>query len=44
MITILPKEGKDISDIKNWRPITLPNCDSKIITKAIAIKAAKVLE
>jgi hypothetical protein len=44
MITLLPKEGKDIGDIKNWRPITLSNCDSKIITKAISLKAAKVLE
>ena len=42
-ITILPKEGKDTSDIKNWRPITLSNCDSKIITKALSIRTAKVL-
>jgi len=44
IITLLPKEGKNISDIKNWRPITLSNCDSKIITKAISIKVAKVLD
>jgi exonuclease III len=44
VITILPKDGKDTRDIKNWRPITLSNCDSKIITKAIALKAAKVLD
>jgi hypothetical protein len=44
IITLLPKEGKDIRDIKNWRPITLSNCDSKIITKAIALKMAKVLD
>ena len=43
-ITLLPKEGKDTKDIKNWRPITLSNCDSKIITKALAIKTSKVLE
>ena len=44
MITLLPKEGKDTKDIKNWRPITLSNCDSKIITKAISLKTSKVLE
>jgi hypothetical protein len=25
--TLLPKEGKDIKDIKNWRPKTLSNCN-----------------
>ena len=44
VITLLPKEGKDISDIKNWRPITLSNCDSKIITKALANKMAGILD
>jgi exonuclease III len=44
IITLLPKEGKDTTDIKNWRPITLSNCDSKIITKAISTKVSKVLE
>jgi hypothetical protein len=44
VITLLPKEGKDTGDIKNWRPITLSNCDSKIITKALTIKISKVLD
>ncbi len=44
VITLLPKEGKDTKDIKNWRPITLSNCDLKIITKAISLKTSKVLE
>jgi hypothetical protein len=43
VITLLPKEGKDTSDIKNWRPITLSNCDAKIITKALSNKISKVL-
>jgi hypothetical protein len=44
VITLLPKEGKDTKDIKHWRPITLSNCDSKIITKAISLNTSKVLE
>jgi retron-type reverse transcriptase len=44
VITLLPKEGKDIKDIKNWRPITLSNCDSKIITKAISQRTSKALD
>jgi hypothetical protein len=44
IITLLPKEGKDTSDIKNWRPITLSNCNSKIITKALSNKVLKVLD
>jgi exonuclease III len=42
-IILLPKEGKDKGEIKNWRPITLTNCDAKIITKALAIKISKTL-
>jgi hypothetical protein len=44
IITLLPKEGKDSKDIKNWRPITLSNCDLKIVTKALSNKVSKVLE
>ncbi len=44
IITLLPKEGKDIRDIKNWRPITLSNCDAKIITKAFAMRLNPILE
>jgi exonuclease III len=43
VITLLPKQGKDAGDVKNWRPISLSNCDSKIITKAISIRVSKVL-
>ncbi len=42
-ITLLPKEGKDIAQIGNWRPITLTNCDLKIVTKTIANRVSKVL-
>jgi hypothetical protein len=43
-ITLLPKEGKDTSQIGNWRPITLSNCDIKIFTKTIANRVSKVLD
>jgi hypothetical protein len=43
VMTLLPKEGKDTKDIKNWRPVTLSNCDSKIITKALALRMSKAL-
>jgi hypothetical protein len=42
-LTLLPKEGKNLDDIKNWRPITLTNCDLKIITKSLANRMAKHL-
>jgi hypothetical protein len=44
VITLLPKEGKDVREIKNWRPITLSNCDAKIITKALSNRVSLVLE
>ena len=44
VITLLPKEGKDVKEIKNWRPITLSNCDAKIITKALSNRVSLVLE
>ncbi len=42
-LSLLPKEGKNLNEIKNWRPITLSNCDSKIITKALANRMANHL-
>ena len=43
-LRLLPKEGKDISTLKNWRPITLSNCDFKIITKTLSWRLAKALD
>ncbi len=43
-ITLLPKKGKDITQIGNWRPIMLTNCDLKIITQTIANRVSKVLD
>jgi hypothetical protein len=33
ILRLIPKQGKDITQIKNWRPITLSNCDHKLITR-----------
>ena len=32
-LKLIPKQGKDSSLLTNWRPITLSNCDHKLITK-----------
>jgi exonuclease III len=33
-VRLLPKKG-DLSDLKNWRPISLINCDAKIFSRVI---------
>ena len=35
-LRLIPKPGKDKSKLTNWRPITLSNCDHKLITKTYA--------
>jgi len=36
VITLIPKKDKNPAYLKNWRPITLLNCDYKILTKYLA--------
>ena len=36
IIKLIPKKDAEHNLIKNWRPLTLLNCDYKIATKAIA--------
>ena len=43
LITLLPKKNKPANFLKNWRPITLLNCDYKIATKSLASRMRKVL-
>ena len=43
LITLIPKKNKPTNLMKNWRPITLLNCDYKIATKCIASRIKKVL-
>lgn len=43
LITLIPKADSDPRYIKNWRPITLLNCDYKILTKTLAIRLNKIM-
>ena len=36
IINFIPKKTEELYYVKNWRPLTLLNCDYKIATKAIA--------
>ena len=36
IIKLIPKKSEELYYVKNWRPLTLLNCDCKIATKAIA--------
>jgi hypothetical protein len=35
-LKLIPKADKDLARLTNWRPITLSNCDHKLITKTYA--------
>jgi hypothetical protein len=43
IISLIPKKDKALNELKNWRPITLLNCDCKIASKAIATHLKFVL-
>jgi len=43
VITLIEKKKKDCSLLENWRPTSLVNVDTKIITKAIAWRLKNVL-
>ena len=43
LLRLLPKEGKDLTHISNWRPRTLSNCDHKLITKCYAKRLTNIL-
>lgn len=43
VITLIPKDGKDVDMLTNWRPISLLNVDYKMTAKVIANRLKKVL-
>jgi hypothetical protein len=43
ILRLLPKVGKDATKLTNWRPITLSNCDHKLITKCLARRLTNAL-
>ena len=43
LISLLPKPARDHREIRNWRPITLANCDAKIFSRILANRLALFL-
>ena len=43
ILSLLPKNDKNIQKIKNWRPISLLNVDYKIIVKVSAERLKKII-
>ena len=42
-LKLIPKAGKDSTKLTNWRPITLSNCDHKLITKTYSRRLSECL-
>ena len=43
IISLVEKQGRDLLEIKNWRPISLLNVDAKLYSKILANRLYKVL-
>jgi len=43
-LRLIPKPGKDTRELKNWRPITLSNCDHKLITKTYNTRLLNIIK
>jgi exonuclease III len=44
ILSLVPKKDKNITLLKNWRPLTLLNCDYKIFAKTMAKRLQTVLD
>ena len=43
ILVLVEKKGKDRSSLENWRPTSLVNVDTKIMTKVLAARIKEVL-
>jgi hypothetical protein len=40
-VRLLPKKG-DLTDLKNWRPISLISCDAKVFTRIVNLRLSSI--
>src|SRR6185295_7200329 len=43
LISLIPKPGRDLSSLANWRPITLSNCDVKIFSRMFTSRLVRFM-
>ena len=43
ILNLIPKKGKNIRSLKNWKPISLLNSDYKILAKVFATRLRNII-
>ena len=43
IINLIPKKDKDLKELKSWHPLSILNCDYKILAKALSNRLKGVL-
>ena len=41
---MIPKKGKDLTDLKSWRPLSILNADYKILAKLLSNRLKRALK